>query len=153
MDLKYFTKEGNVYKKKAQFSYAIILTLAFLLFAYGGYHIKLPTLMWICLGLAAFVPFSIMSQYLEIDTSQKVIKGKTALLRPSFCIAFDNIQNFELYSLSHNFIRTNTALHVYYINEKGKEKMTALAQGFTMKAMQNTLNEIEDILAHEQPGR
>ncbi len=151
--MKHFTQDGNLYKKKAQITVNIILVVGLLVIAYAGYYAKAPAMMWVFLGLAVFSFLGTITQRLVIDLDNRVISGKMALLKPSFRIPIDNIQNFELYSLSQNFIRTNTALNLYYINDKGKEKVTSIAQAFSMKPIQNILNEIEEILEKDGANR
>jgi|SRR5690554_4820640 len=153
MNLKHFTKEGNVYTMKPQFGMAIILIGGLLLVAFGSYYADIMGLMWVMLALAVLSFLAIMTKKLTIDMNKKEIHAKVGLVKPAVVIPIDSIQNFELYSLSQNFIRTNTALNVYYINKKGKEKSSGIAQGFTTSAMQNILNEIEEILANDTNNR
>ena|SRR5690554_1167319 len=149
MNLKHFTKEGNIYKMKVQKTFAIILIGGLLLVAYGSYYAEISTLPWVFFALAVLSAVAIASKKLEIDLDKGEIRSKIGLVKPAVVIPIDKIQNFELFSMSQNFIRTNTALNVYYINKNGKEKSAGIAQGFTLKAMQNILNEIEEILANE----
>lgn len=153
MNLKHFTKEGNVYSMKTQKTFAIILIGGLLLVTFATYYAEMPTLPWVFLVLAILSAISIISKKLTIDLDKKEIHAKIGLVKPAVIIPIDSIQNFELYSLSQGFIRTNTALNVYYINKNGKEKSAGIAQGFTLKAMQSILNEIEEILANEQSER
>src|SRR5690554_1429812 len=153
MNLKHFTKEGNVYSMKTQKTFAIILIGGLLLVTFATYYAEMPTLPWVFLVLAILSAISIISKKLTIDMNKKEIHAKVGLVKPAVVIPIDSIQNFELYSLSQNFIRTNTALNVYYINKKGKEKSSGIAQGFTTSAMQNILNEIEEILANDTNNR
>lgn len=150
MNLKHFTKEGNVYRMKTQETFATILIGGLLLVAFGSYYAEISTLPWVFLVLAILSAISIMTKKLTIDLDKREISAKIGLVKPAVIIPIDSIRNFELYSLSQGFVRTNTALNVYYINKSGKEKSAGIAQGFTLKAMQSILNEIEEILANEQ---
>lgn len=153
MNLKHFKKEGNVYTMKPQYAMAIILIGGLLLFAFGAYYAAIMGLMWVMLALAVLSFWAIRTKKLSIDKNKRVIYAKNGLVQPAVIISIDSIQNFELYSLSQNFIRTNTALNVYYRNENGKEKSVGIAQGFTLSAMQSILNEIEEILADDTNHR
>src|SRR5690554_3556564 len=118
MSLKHFTKEGNVYSMKTQKTFAIILIGGLLLVTFATYYAEMPTLPWVFLVLAILSAISIISKKLTIDLDKKEIYAKIGLVKPAVIIPIDSIQNFELYSLSQGFIRTNTALNVYYRSEE-----------------------------------
>ncbi|WP_343746590.1 hypothetical protein [Chitinophaga sp.] len=146
---KGFTREGNVYKMKPQYGFSIIVITLTLGFAYFGFHVKSAAVMWLFLAAAVMFILSAFTKSLVIDMDRKVINVKMALLRPAYIIPIEDIQHFELYSIRRNFITTNTTLNVYFLKD-GKEKSASLAQGITKRAMQNVLNDIEEIIgAHE----
>lgn len=149
MKLKQFTQDGNLFKMKPLYGFNLILTGGLLLFAFLGYYADLPGLMWTILALAVLSFVSVSRKKLWIDINKKEIYVKSALIAPERTIPIDRIQNFELHTVSQYFIRTNASLNVYYIDQNGNEKLTGLAPGFTVSAIQNILNEIEDILANE----
>lgn len=153
MNLKHFTKDGNVYSMKPQYGMAIIVIGGLLLVAFGSYYADIIGLMWVMLALAVLSFLAITSKKLSINMNKREIHAKVGLVKPATIIPIDKIQNFELYSLSQGFVRTNTALNVYYLNENGKEKSAGIAQGFTLSAMQSILNELEEILANDSGKR
>ena len=150
MNLKHFTKNGNQYTMKIQYGSSVILIGGLFAVAFGAFYIDIPALMWTMLVLGILCIVAIASKKLTIDLDKRVISAKVGLVKPAVIIPFDSIQNFEMYSLSQGFVQTNTALNVYYLNEKGKEKSAGIAQGFTKSAMQSILNEVEDILAQDE---
>lgn len=152
MNLKYFTKTGNIYKMKPQEKFNLILIIAIFVFAFLGYYAKLPIAMWLFLILGILALLSIKSKRLIIDLDQRLIIGKTALAVPEKRIPLDDIKTFEMTTVSTNLVRTNTSLQVYYI-EDGKEKSMMIAQGFTKTAMQNIYNELQDILENDRNKR
>lgn len=76
---------------------------------------------------------------------KRTLDAKVGLAKPPVTISIDNIQRFELFTMSNNFFKTNAMLSAYYLDKNGKEKAIQIAQGFTVKAMQSILNEIEEI--------
>lgn len=149
---KNFTREGNLYKMKPQYGFYIFAIALALGLAYLGFYIKSPATLWIFLALAVIFILSALTRSLVVDMDRKEINVKMALIRPTYTIPIADIQHFELYSLKQNLITTNTTLNVYYLKD-GKEKSTALAQGFTKRAMQHILNDIEDIIGADEPTR
>lgn len=143
--MEYFVKNGNVYKMKPQYSVSITIIVALFAFAFIGYWVNLPALMWIFLVLGIFSVASMLQKKVIIDTNKQTILFKPALVQPVVEIPFSAIQNFELHASSINFIQTNTSLNVLYVQD-GKEKIGLIAQGFTKKSMQRILNELEDII-------
>ncbi|NML39560.1 EbsA family protein [Chitinophaga sp. G-6-1-13] len=149
---KRFTREGNVYKMKPQYGFSIIAIALALGLAYLGFHIKSPAVVWIFLALAVIFILSAFTKSLVVDMDKKVINAKMALIKPAYTIPIEDIQHFELYSLRTNFITTNTTLNVYFLKD-GKEKSASLAQGITKRAMQNILNDIEEIIGADEYSR
>lgn len=151
--LKYFTREGNVYTEKKRYGMAL-----FLLIVMGG-------LTWICidmnpgnkiywlfiiLGIAA--PLGVMLKNFKIDFGTNEITTKPALIRPTAVIPISGIQNFTLHEVSYmGLITTNASLEVHYL-KNGKEKSLMVAQGFSKKGMQKLLNELDEILASNGKG-
>lgn len=148
MKLKHFKKERNVYHMKPQYSSSILLIFGLFLFAFGAYYAEIYGLMWVMLLLGILSFWATVIKKLSIDKDKRRIQAKVGLLKPSVSISIDAIQHFELFTMSNNLITTNAMLNVYYLNEDGKEKTIQLAQGFTVKAMQSILNELEDILEY-----
>ncbi|MBC9909892.1 EbsA family protein [Chitinophaga varians] len=137
---------------KPQYGFSIFVILLALALAFLGFYIKSPWVMWLFLALAVIFILSAFTKSLVVDMDQKVINVKMALIKPAYTIPIADIQQFELYSLRTNFITTNTTLNVYYLKD-GKEKSASLAQGITKRAMQNILNDIEEIIANDEFAR
>src|SRR5690554_1774926 len=131
MNLKHFTKEGNVYSMKTQKTFAIILIGGLLLVTFATYYAEMPTLPWVFLVLAILSAISIISKKLTIDLDKKEIHAKIGLVKPAVIIPIDSIQNFELYSLSQGLDRKSTRLNsshvrisyaVFCLKKKKKKK-------------------------------
>ncbi len=150
--MKHFTKDGSLYIMKPQYVFNSILMTLILGLSVVGLYIKTPMMTYICLGIAIIVGISLWTKKLSIDTSRREITGKSGLVNPYFTIPFNDIQNFELLTTSHNFIKTNTSLQVYYL-KKGKVKCVTIAQGITSRAMQSILNDIDDIIGDEDSSK
>lgn len=139
-----------MYKMKPQLGFNIVVIGLALVFVVLGIIIKSPGVIWIFAACAVIFVLSAFTKSLVIDMDKKEISGKMALIKSGFTIPIAAIQHFELYSLRHNFITTNTTLNVYYLKD-GKEKSVSLAQGFTARGMQGILNDIEEIIASDEP--
>lgn len=150
MNLKHFKKEGSLYSMKPQYGSAILLILGLLLFAWGAYYVDIYGLMWVMLILGVLSFWAVATKKLNIDMNKKQLYAKVGLAKPPVTISVDRIQHFELFTISNNFLRTNAMLNAYYLDESGKEKSIQIAQGFTVKAMQSILNEMEEILGDER---
>ncbi|UIR57098.1 hypothetical protein LZQ00_04615 [Sphingobacterium sp. SRCM116780] len=143
--LKHFTQEGHVYKLKPQYVFnSIFITLLLLVAALGAY-MQEPMMMWIPLIVAILAGISMFNKSLIIDMNNKEIRVRKGLIPIAATIPITDIQNFELFAMKQLLITTNTMLNVYYLKNE-KRKSANLAQGFTKKAMQNILNEIQEII-------
>lgn len=150
MNLKHFKQEGNLYSMKPQYGSSIILITGLFLFAFVAYYTDIYGLMWamIILGILSF--WAIATKKMSIDTNKRELYAKVGLINPSVTIPVDNIQRFELLTISNFFLKTNAILSAYYLDDNQKEKSIQIAQGFTVKTMQSILNEIEEIIDDER---
>ncbi|WP_437922121.1 hypothetical protein [Sphingobacterium sp. LRF_L2] len=150
MNLKHFKRAGNLYKMKPQYGFGIILIIGLLLSAFGAYYADINGLMWIMLTLGILSLWALISKKLHIAMDKRELYAKVGLVKPPVCISIDNIQRFELFTMSTHFFKTNAILSAYYLDENGKEKAIQIAQGFTVKTMQSILNEMEEIIGDER---
>lgn len=150
MNLEHFKQERNLYNMKPQYGFSIILIIGLFLFAFGAYYANIYGLMWVMLILGILSFWAIASKKLSIDMDRKELYAKVGLVKPAVTISIDNIQRFELFTMSNYLLKTNAILSAYYLDESGKEKSIQIAQGFTVKAMQSILNEIEEIIGNER---
>jgi len=150
MHLKYFSKEGYIYKMKPQYFSNTIIVLGLCAFAYGAYTAKIYSLMWGILIVAVLVIIAFVAKKLNIDTQHREIHAKSGIIKSSVIIPIDSIQNFEVLTLTQGFIRINASLYVYYLDDNKKEKSLLVANGFSVRSMQNILNEIDEIIENER---
>ncbi|MFD2969087.1 hypothetical protein [Sphingobacterium bambusae] len=148
--LKHFTKDGNTYAMKPQYGFNIVLIAGLFGLAFVSHYTALPILMWIMLALGILSILAIVTKKVIIDMRNTTISIKAGLLRPAArIIPIDNIVNLEFRTVSFNAIRTSTELVVYY-QEKGKEKSMIIVQAFAASAVQNIINEMEEIMEYDQ---
>ncbi len=135
---------------KPQYGSSIILITGLFLFAFAAYYADIYGLMWtmIILGILSF--WAIAIKKMNIDINKRELYAKVGLINPSVTISVDNIQRFELLTISNFFLKTNAILSAYYLDDNQKEKSIQIAQGFTVKTMQSILNEIEEIIDNER---
>jgi len=145
MELKYFTKSGNQFIMKRDYSFALIISIALAIFAGAGIWIKEMAMFWIFGILSVLSLISIWSKQIIIDLERKEIVVKIGLIGKPFPIPFEDFQNFELVRIKQYLLTTNTSLNIQYL-KNGKEKSAMIAQGFTSRSMQNLANEIDEII-------
>lgn len=143
-ELKYFIKSGNQYTMKRQHGFGLIVIVGLVAATVASVYAQLPAAAWICGALTILFALAILLRRVEIDMGRSVLFVKGGLLAPGVSIPFADFVHFELASVKQNFITINTSLNIRYL-KNGKEKAALVAQGFTVKAMQNILNEIETI--------
>lgn len=143
-ELKYFTQNGNQYIMKGQRGFSLVVIIGLAAAAVGGVYAHLPGLTWICGILALLFIVAIFLKRLVIDLDQQAFILKSGLFSTTTTVPFGDFLNFELASVRHSFIIVNTSLNICF-TKNGKERALTIAQGFTVRAMQNVLNEIEDI--------
>ncbi|WP_343691162.1 hypothetical protein [Chitinophaga sp.] len=143
-ELKYFTKNGSQYIMKGQHGFSLVVIILLAAAAVGGVYAHLPGLTWICGILTILFIAAIFLKRVVIDLDQQAFFLKSGLLSAATTIPFADFVSFELASVRHSFIITNTSLNICF-TKNGKEKTLTIAQGFTIRAMQNVLNEIEEI--------
>lgn len=152
LQLKYFTQEGNQFKMKPQY---IFFVLAGFFFFFGIIAmIKAPdsSAKWWLFAIAIIVIISISRQSLIIDLDKKEIVIRRGLIGNFKNIAFNDLRGFTIHKLKYmGFITTNVTLLANY-NKNGKIKQIALRQGFNTKPIQNTLNDLDEILAQHGEG-
>ncbi|OXA83180.1 hypothetical protein [Flavobacterium hercynium] len=151
-EFKKFTKAGNLYTLKRQFGFSIIVVALFLVFAYICFTSKMSMFGWGLIAVSAFCAIAFWLQHFSIDMDDKVMTAKMGLIKKTVYIPLTDIRNFRVVKISHNFIRTNVILNVSYV-EDGKEKVTGITQAFTVRAIQNTINEIEEIIHSDDHSR
>lgn len=143
-ELKYFTQNGHQYTMKRQSGFSLIVIIGLGAAAIGGVYVHRPALTWICTILALLFVLAILLKRVVIDVDRQEIFLKSGLFRKGITIPFTDFISFELASVRQSFITVNTSLNICFI-KNGKEMSMLIAQGFTVRAMQNVLNEIEEI--------
>lgn len=144
-ELKYFTRHGNVYTMKRQNGFSLVVIVGMATAAIAGVYTHLPAVTWICSVLTILFVLAILLRKVEIDMDQRQLFLKSGLLRSGIHIPFEDFIHFQLASVKQNFITVNTSLNILYM-KNGKEQSQAIAEGFTIGAMQRVLNEIEEII-------
>lgn len=150
MQLQKFIQEGPVYTLKKNLTFKIIVLVGTTAMIVLGWKSDIVFLVWLFGILTLLNLITMLTDKLTIDTQSKIIKGKTGIYMQSFEIPFDKIINFEVFTMTTNFIRTGIYLNVYYENTNGKEKVKKLAQSMSKKYIQEVLNEIDEILEHDK---
>lgn len=150
MDLKHFRQDGRIYKIKPNYIFPTVIIIGLILLSALFYVVDFQLMIWIFLSLAILVFLGFRSEIFEIDPISKTITRKQGLVRPKSIVSFDDIIEFEMISTAHTFIRTNSALVLYYHTADGNEKMLDLYQGFTKRVIQEVLNDIEKIIEDER---
>lgn len=143
--MKYFTKNGNQYTMKRQSGFSLIVIVILAAASVAGVYANKPALTWCCGVLTILFALAVLLKRVVIDIDQQEIFLKSGLLAPACTIHFSDFVNFELASVKQSFITVNASLSIVYI-KNGKEKKAGIAEGFTVRAMQNVLNEIEEII-------
>jgi len=143
--MRYFNQEGNVYRIKRNYVLEIIVSTILIALAVAGLITPLTALAWIFGPFAVLYLLAVSLRRVEIDMNQKALIVKSGIFNPLVQIPFTDFLTFELMKMSQYFITTNTALNLRYA-KNGKEKVVGIAQGLTSRAMQNILNEIDEII-------
>lgn len=148
---KYFEQEGDIYKFKPQYIVKIVIavlvaTLTWLFY----FKLDAPIFATILLLLVIMVVITLFTDKFEIDTNLKEINLRQGIYMQSKIIPFDKFINFEMFTMTTNFIRSGVHLNLYYYNEKGKEKVMKVAQSMSKMHIQKILNEIDEILENER---
>lgn len=152
-ELKYFTRNGNQYTMKKQLGFNFVVIGGMLGATILGVYIDLPAMSWVCGILTVIVAIALYLKRVVIDMDNRSIFIKSGLIQPGIQIPFNDFVTFQLASIRHYFITTNTSLNLLFM-KNGKERSLAIATGFTVKAMQRVLNEIEEIIyPDEHSGR
>lgn len=150
MQLQKFTQEGSIYTLKKYLTFKIIILVGTSVMVAIGWKADMPFLTWLFGILTVLNLITMLTDKLTIDTQSKVIKARMGIYMQYFEIPFDKIINFEVFTMTINFIRSGVYLNVYHENTKGKEKVKKLAQSMSKKYIQEVLNEIDEILEHDK---
>ncbi|MCJ8154407.1 hypothetical protein MKJ01_11605 [Chryseobacterium sp. SSA4.19] len=144
--IRNFRKEGNRYVLKRQYGFTMIIVLGLTVMAWLGYHSDNKAMLWIFGILAALCLLSVFTERMVIDMDQKALFIKRGLIKPEVRIPFSDITNYQLSRLIYIFVPVNTSLNVEYICSD-KMMFAIVAQGFSKRAMQSILNDIEEIIS------
>ncbi|WP_300672431.1 hypothetical protein [Soonwooa sp.] len=146
---KYFSQEGSSYSFKPQYivKSAIVLMLIGLCWVFWKVDIKWMVAVFALLSVMIII--TLFTDKFQIDTNHKVINLRQGIYMQSREVPFDKIITFEMLTTTTNFIRSSVVLNLYYLNDKGKEKVMKVAQGISKTHMQNILNEVDEIMGRE----
>ncbi|WP_293939875.1 hypothetical protein [Sphingobacterium sp. UBA5996] len=141
--IKNFKKDGNRYILKRQYGFGILIVAGLTVLAWFGYTSNNAAMMWIFGIFAALCFLSIYTERMVIDLDEKALFIKRGL-KAETCIPFSDIAHYQMSRLIYIFIPVNTSLNVRYFSA-GEEKFAIVAQGLSKRAMQDILNDIEEI--------
>ncbi|WP_294237694.1 hypothetical protein [uncultured Chryseobacterium sp.] len=141
--IKNFRREGNRYILKRQYGFAVVIVIGLLVMTWFGYQSGNKAMMWIFGILAVLCMLSVFTEKMIIDTDSQTMFIKRGL-KPASHIPFADIADYELGRVIYIFVPVNTSLNVRYVSS-GKEAYATIAQGFSARAMQSILNDIEEI--------
>jgi hypothetical protein len=144
---RYFTEQGNQYVMKRRYGFALVISVILALCGIGGYVAHMPVVMWISAGVVILFLVSMARESTVIDLAQREMVLTKGLFARKAVVPLDAILQFEMVRVTHTLITVNTSLNVWYRRD-GKEKVAMVSNGFTKRAMQNVLNEIEEIIKH-----
>ena len=147
---KYFSQEGSLYKFKPQIIYKVVILILLVGLCIMCWKIDTKPLIFLFGILAAMIAVTLFTDKFEIDTNHKVINLRQGIYMQSREVPFDRIVTFEMLTTTTNFVRSSVVLNLYYLNDKGKEKVMKVAQGISKTHMQNILNEVDEIMGYEQ---
>ncbi|MWB93056.1 hypothetical protein GON26_01665 [Flavobacterium sp. GA093] len=147
--LQKFTKKGNQYVMKRQYGFGLIVVFGMAAFTFAGIWMKNSAMIWIFGILTVLCLISLFINHVIIDMNQRVILIKNALIIAPVQIPLSDFVNFEVVRIKQYFVTINVSLNLYYL-KKGKEQCTGIAQGFTTRAIQNLLNEIQEIIKEDE---
>lgn len=151
--MKYFTQNGNQYTMKRQMGFSLVVIIAMGAAAIAGLFVNKPALTWICGIMTILFILAVALKRVVIDMDRKEIYIKNGLFAPGFSIQFTDFISFQLASVRQSFITTNASLNILY-TKNGKEKTAGIAEGFTVRGMQQVLNEVEEIMYSDgHPGK
>ncbi|PVH25441.1 hypothetical protein DC487_11055 [Sphingobacterium corticibacter] len=153
MNLKHFTKDGNIYKMKPQYGSSLVLIVGLFAMAILGYWLDILILTWMMAIFGVLALLAVTRKKLYIDMDSGEIQAKVGLAKPETHIPIESIQKFELYTVSNNLVKTNAMLNLYYLDRNGQEQSILVAQGFTTSVIQSIINEIEEILENDTTKR
>lgn len=142
---RYFIAEGNRYVMKRRHGVALLISAGLACCSVGGYIANMPAVMWGFVVFALLCLVSIRKEVMWIDTSKNEIVLKRGLIVQQTTIPLANIRHFEVARVMHDLINVNTSLSVWYYHD-GKANVAMISNGFTTRAMQNRLNEIDEII-------
>jgi hypothetical protein len=143
----YFTEQGNQYVMKKRYGFALVISIIFALCGIGGYVAHLPAVMWGAAALVIVFLVSVARESVLIDLAKQEIVTTKGLFARKTIIPLAGIQHFEMVRMTHTLITVSTSLNAWYIQD-GREKVAMVSNGITRRAMQNLLNEIEEIIKH-----
>jgi hypothetical protein len=144
-NIKNFRKERNRYFLKRQYVFTMIIVLGLTVMAGLGYQSDNKAMLWIFGVLAVLCLLSVFTERMVIDMDQQAMFIKRGLIKSEVRIPFSDITNYQLSRVIYIFVPVNTSLNVEYISSE-KIRFAIVAQGFSKRAMQSILNDIEEII-------
>lgn len=142
---RYFIEQGDRYVMKRRYGFALVISIGLAFCGFGGYVADMPVVMWISVVIALLCLVSIWAESMVIDTAKKEIVVTRGLIARQTTIPLADIRHFEMARMTHYLITVNTSLNVWYIRDN-KDKVAMISNGVTVRAMQNLLNEIDEII-------
>ncbi|MDO4229686.1 MAG: hypothetical protein Q4C98_07725 [Capnocytophaga sp.] len=151
--MKYWTKEGHRYiliKNTSSIYKLIGLGIAFLGLAFYIPNSKAG--FYFCLVLTALFflgAFTKSKEQVIIDTHAKKLTIIRTIFSKQFDYDFHRFVGFEVYKVTYALIPTSTAVHAYFTNAHGKEKMAQIrvtAFTFSDKWAQQLIDETQQII-------
>lgn len=148
---KYFEQEGSVYRFKPQYIVKIVIAVIIAALTWLFYFkLDAPIFASIVGLLGIMVVITLFTDKFEIDTNRKEINLRQGIYMQSRNIPFDKFINFEMLTMTTNFIRSGVHLNLNYYNDKGKEKVMKVAQSMSKMHIQKIINEVDEILGDER---
>jgi hypothetical protein len=130
---------------KRRYGFTLLISAGLAFCSLGGYIADMPTVMWGFVAFALLCLMSIRKEAMWIDTTKNEIVLTRGLIVQQTTIPLANIRHFEVARVMHDLINVNTSLSVWYYCD-GKANVAMISHGFTARAMQNRLNEIDEII-------
>lgn len=147
---KYFSQEGSSYFFKPQYIVKSVIALMLVGLCWVFWKIEVKWMVAVFALLIVMILITLFTDKFQIDTNHKVINLRQGIYMQSREVPFDRIVTFEMLTTTTNFVRSSVVLNLYYLNDKGKEKVMKVAQGISKTHMQNILNEVDEIMGYEQ---
>ncbi|MBT1712184.1 hypothetical protein KK062_28340 [Fulvivirgaceae bacterium PWU5] len=144
---RYFTEQRNQYVMNRRYGFALFISIILAVSGFGGYVGNMPWVMWMAAGVTMLFLVSIGRESTVIDLAQREMVLTKGLFARKTIVPLDAILQFEMVRVTHTLITVNTSLNVWYSRD-GKPKVAMVCNGITRRAMQNLLNEIEEIIKH-----